>query len=61
MSTIEKMLSHYDFLKTKHDALDKEINSAYSHHIDDHIVTEKKKQKLCLKDQMHHIETQLKR
>jgi uncharacterized protein YdcH (DUF465 family) len=61
MSTIEKMISHYDFLKTKHDALDKEINSAYSHHIDDHIVSGMKKQKLHLKDQMHQIENQLKR
>jgi uncharacterized protein YdcH (DUF465 family) len=61
MGTIEKMISHYDFLKTKHDALDKQINTAYTKHFDDHIVTELKKQKLHLKDEMHRIETQLKR
>lgn len=60
MGTVEKMIAHYEVLKNKHDVLDKEINSAYSHHIDDHIVSGMKKQKLHLKDEMHRIENQLK-
>jgi uncharacterized protein YdcH (DUF465 family) len=61
MGTIEKMMSHYETLKDRHDILDKKINAEYSHHIDNHILTVMKKQKLHLKDEMYRIESELKR
>jgi hypothetical protein len=60
MTTPEKMMGHYDSLKEKHDKLDKEIQDAYNHHVDDIKLNEMKATKLHLKEQMFDMEQKLK-
>ena len=59
MSTSEKLKSHYNSLKEKHDLLDKQIAEAYNKHTDDIEVNKMKHNKLHLKEQMYQIEQQL--
>lgn len=59
MSTIEKMMSHYGYLKKKHDDLDKEIERAHNNHELDEVIHKMKKDKLHLKEQMFQIEQQV--
>ena len=60
MNTPEKIMGHYNSLKEKHDPLDKEIEDAYAHHVDDVILHEMKTKKLHLKEQMFDMEQKLK-
>jgi hypothetical protein len=60
MTTPEKMMGHYDSLKEKHDKLDKEIQDAYNHHVDDTKINKMKSDKLHLKEQMFDMEQKLK-
>jgi uncharacterized protein YdcH (DUF465 family) len=59
MSTSEKLKSHYNSLKEKHDLLDKQIAEAYNTHTDNIEVNKMKHNKLHLKEQMYQIEQQL--
>lgn len=60
MLTEEKLYSHYNKVKAKHDALDKMIVDAYNHYIDDNEVHKMKLEKLQLKEEMEQIKTKLK-
>ena len=60
MGAIEKMIGHYNSLKEKHDKLDKEIQDAFNHHVDDTKLHEMKAKKLHLKEQMYDMEQKLK-
>jgi len=59
MSTPEKMMGHYRSLVDKHEKLDKEIEDAYNHHVDDVKLHEMKAKKLHLKEQMFELEQKL--
>lgn len=59
MSTPEKMIGHYESLKSKHDLLDKQIEEAYNHHEDDLKIQQMKNKKLHLKEQMFEFEKKL--
>lgn len=48
--------SHLDSLYEKHDNVEKRIEFAYSHHYADVDVARLKKEKLRLKDEIHHFE-----
>jgi hypothetical protein len=46
-------------IKAKHDALDKTINEAYNHYVDDLKINKLKLEKLHLKEEIDRIEHQL--
>ncbi len=56
------VLAHFNALSLKHAQLKDEIYDAYAHHLPDAVVTELKKQKLLVKEEMldlqkkHHID-----
>lgn len=60
MGTVEKLMGHYESLKEKHEKLDREIEDAFNHHVDDVKIHEMKAKKLHLKEQMYDIEQKLK-
>lgn len=60
MITHEKLESHYNVVKAKHDALDKMIEDAYNHYVDSVEVVKLKLEKLHLKEEMERIQTQMK-
>ena len=59
MSSIEhqinKLTGHYESVKLQHDNLDAYIDEKYKHYTEDDKVTELKKRKLHLKDEMNTI------
>ena len=57
--TVEKLMSHYKVVKTKHDDLDKQITNAYNHYTDDVEVHKMKIEKLHLKEEMSRIEHEI--
>lgn len=59
MITPEKLQHHIVHLKEKHDLLDKEIQELESHHSNHEKVTELKKEKLHLKDEIEKFKRQL--
>jgi hypothetical protein len=59
MSSIEKIMSHYKTLKSKHDDLDKQIDNAYNHYTDDVEIHKMKVEKLHLKEEMSQLELQI--
>ena len=59
MITTDKLESHYKTIKAKHDALDKMINEAYNHYVDDLKINKLKLEKLHLKEEIDRIESKL--
>lgn len=59
MITQEKLESHYNVIKSKHDALDKMITEAHNHYVDDVEVIKLKLEKLHLKEEMEKIKSKL--
>jgi len=57
--TVEKLMSHYKVVKSKHDTLDKQINNAYNHYTDDIEVHKMKVEKLHLKEEMTRLEHEI--
>ena len=60
MITEDKLESHFEVVKAKHDALDKMIVEAYNHYIDDNEVHKMKREKLHLREEMDRIKSKLK-
>jgi hypothetical protein len=48
--------SHFNSLKKRHDELENEINFAYNTHLADTIITNLKKQKLRIKEELQTLE-----
>ncbi|MFV9875805.1 MAG: DUF465 domain-containing protein [Rickettsiales endosymbiont of Dermacentor nuttalli] len=48
------VLEHINQISSKHDKIEKELHKAYVYHSDDAIIGRLKKQKLKLKDELHH-------
>jgi len=57
--TVEKLLSHYKTVKSKHDTLDKKIENAYNHYTDDLEINGMKVEKLLLKEEMARLEHEI--
>ncbi len=53
------IMSHLTALQTKHDAIDKSIEDAYSHHLSDAELLRMKKEKLRLKDEIHRCQLEM--
>ena len=59
MTNEAKLVSHWNALHEKHEALEKEIDQAYKTHERDETIRAIKIKKLKIKDEMQHIEQQL--
>lgn len=58
--TKEKLLSHYNTVKQKHNNLDKSITESYKNYTNDTELHKMKIEKLHLKEEMDKIEKELK-
>lgn len=50
------VIAHFNALTTKHAQLKDEIYSAYQNHLPDNVITELKKQKLLLKEELSDLQ-----
>lgn len=57
--TINSLKRRLESLKLKHKKLDKQIEEAYSNHMDDLKLHDMKKQKLSLKEELYRLETEI--
>ena len=54
------MIAHFEVLNKKHAWLDAAIQRAYAHHLPDTIVSDLKKQKLRVKEEIYMLDMKLK-